>query len=257
MKKERIWEIDFLRGTCILLMIFDHFWYILYKFSVVYWTNITNATVIQMIGFANAWMIGKYASSRGIGRYIVLFIFFVVAGISCTFSRNNGKRFIKSAISAALISILTTIISSCINYDIKILWGVLHCYSACLLIYLVFSKLDKKYLVIPTAIFLFIAFLLIYFKPTLENSNILMPLGIPAKNFRYAIEYFPVMKWLGVYFIGVLLGKYLYSCKHSYFQCMTNLRIKPIASIGKYGIYIYFIHFLVLVAVIYVLGVIH
>lgn len=252
--KERIWEIDFLRGLCIILMIFDHFWFILYKFNVVLWTDVSNSVVISLIDFANSWMIGKNSAFRGIGRYIVLFIFFIVSGISCTLSKNNNTRLIKIAFAAISISFFTIILSKLLNYDITILWGVFHCYSVCLFIYILLSKMERIHLIIPTALFLFIGFLLTYFNPTLDNCNILMPIGLPAKDFRYAIEYFPVLKWIGIYFIGVLIGKYLYEPKQSFFRLMYKIKIRPIAIIGKYGIYIYFIHFPILILCIYLIG---
>lgn len=82
-KKQRIWEIDFLRGFLILFVIFDHFmWDInelggsfsssfgkkLYEWSVSYYTTGANATV--------------FGGLREITRYSFVMLFVAISGVS-------------------------------------------------------------------------------------------------------------------------------------------------------------------------------
>ena len=139
-KLPRIWEIDFVRGLLIFLMIMDHFfydwayllrdfmghsypypeWFInLSSFSVEYWNSPIRIGV----------------------RFAVLALFFIVCGISCNLSKNNLKRGIIILSLGILISIGSYIVGAIIHQEIGIIFGVLSTYGVSILIYWSSKKL--------------------------------------------------------------------------------------------------------------------
>ena len=113
-KKQRIWEIDFLRGFLILFVIFDHFmWDVnelggsfsssfgkkLYEWSVSYYTTGANATV--------------FGGLREITRYSFVMLFVAISGVSSRFSKNNfvrGMLLAGAGIGFTLITVLLPLI---------------------------------------------------------------------------------------------------------------------------------------------------
>jgi len=94
----RIWEIDFLRGLAIILMVGYHLLYDLGDF----------VGLRKFLGFSTdlsspAWLV---AQNFFAGLFVVL------SGISSTFSRNNLRRFVKFGVVALLITAVTYVFDS-------------------------------------------------------------------------------------------------------------------------------------------------
>ena len=89
-KKRRIWELDFLRGVCVLLMIFDHAMYdVAYQFGRA-WADATQSEFFIAL-YQRA---REYWASplRLTTQDIVVWTFALLCGISCSFSKNNFRR---------------------------------------------------------------------------------------------------------------------------------------------------------------------
>ena len=99
-KKERIWEIDILRGFAFVMMIFDHFCFDMgFIFRNIY--TICNWSYNYI-----------FSESKSIINTIFCWaIFMFVSGISSTFSKNNLKRGTKLLIIASAFSIGTFIVN--------------------------------------------------------------------------------------------------------------------------------------------------
>lgn len=247
MKENRIMILDIIRGLCITLMILDHIFYIGYHFACLVW----NDSVVSLLkGFCNLsffWI--AETSIRFYAHQAVLIVFFLVAGYSSMLSKNPFKRFVKLLVIATLITAISMIITKTINYDVVILFGVFHCYALCQCCSIFIRKLKNfKSVYILTTISILISILLLVFKPTINNSNILVWLGIPKDNFVYAIEYFPLFPWISVYLIGYILARHtLDKLKFT----KSKKIFSPIAFIGRNGIYIYIGHIALIVSLFY------
>ena len=143
-KKQRIWEIDFLRGFLILFVIFDHFmWDVnelggsfsssfgkkLYEWSVSYYTTGANATV--------------FGGLREITRYSFVMLFVAISGVSSRFSKNNfvrGMLLAGAGIGFTLITVLLPLIGIEGVYPIR--FNVIHVLAICTL---AFSGLEQIY----------------------------------------------------------------------------------------------------------------
>lgn len=115
-KRNRIKEIDIIRGICILLMIFDHF--ILFYYNA-YPDNTSNKILFEIYEFANIYLSNNWRI--GI-RFVVMSIFFILSGICCSFSRNNLKRGLKILIASMFITLATYTITKYTEYNILIIY---------------------------------------------------------------------------------------------------------------------------------------
>ncbi len=124
-KKQRIWELDFLRAVCVLLMIFDHTLYDIGDIFGEAWYKAQGGEL-----FYNLWQNAvTYWTSpiREVVQPTVVIIFCTLCGISTAFSKSNFKRGIKVGVCAALISIVTNILDMPINF------GILHMFTVAIL----------------------------------------------------------------------------------------------------------------------------
>jgi uncharacterized membrane protein len=116
-RRDRIWEIDFLRGLSIILMVGYH---LLYDLGAM-------AGVQSLLGFTTdlttpAWLAAQYFFAG---------LFVVLSGISSTLSRGNIRRALKLLAVALLVSAVTFFYSR----DATIHFGILHCLAVSILIY--------------------------------------------------------------------------------------------------------------------------
>ena len=88
--RERIWELDFLRGVCVLLMIFDHFMFDIAGLFDKAWIATGKENIIQIVELAQNYI--NNSTLRTTTQHIVVWIFALLCGISCSFSRSNLKR---------------------------------------------------------------------------------------------------------------------------------------------------------------------
>jgi|GEM_PF-2261614 len=135
----RFWEVDFLRGVCILLMVADHFFVtasfflpqIWGMFGVEFWAGIRETAI-----WWSSWPL-KHSV-----RAIVIVLFCVLCGISCTLSKSNLKRGLVAAFVAGMITLITFLGERILDVDMAIYFGVIHMYAAAILIYCALDALS-------------------------------------------------------------------------------------------------------------------
>lgn len=130
-KSNRIWELDFIRGFAILMVVIDHaFFDFAYLFSG--WRESGNAFLVFLNEIGTQYMCGEV---REFWRPAFLFLFFSVSGICTAMSRNNILRALKLWTAACLISLITKLASVITGEDVFVLFGVIHCLAIINLIY--------------------------------------------------------------------------------------------------------------------------
>lgn len=129
-KKKRIWEIDFIRGVAILGMCVDHLLWDLGNLNSFFFNfrEVDIAWVNQMGIILRDWYNGGRQYFHNLA-----FLFFIICGISSTFSRNNWKHSLKIFV-ASLILFVGTYALYHVSYlidphsalDFRICFGVLY-----------------------------------------------------------------------------------------------------------------------------------
>jgi uncharacterized membrane protein len=224
----RIWEIDFLRGIAILLMIAAH---LLMDFQIFFG--------VIVINFMEGW--GAWARQ-------LFNVFVFLAGVSCTFSRANFLRGLKLFGVALLVSLGSWIIQP----DQTVIVGILHLLALSMMIWPLVKKWSW-----PALVALGVASigLGVWFLNTLVPAEmpwkLLVPLGLQYRGFM-TMDYFPLFPYIGVFFLGGAAGKAFYRERKSLFK--KDPQTKSINWLGRHTLSIYLFHQLLLIPVLIVIS---
>ncbi len=236
--RTRIWEIDFLRGLAIILMVGYH---LLYDLG-------------EMVGLRSflGWSTNLTTPAWTIAQYFFAGLFVVLSGISSTLSRGNVRRALKLLAAAVLVTVATFIF----DRRSTILFGILQCLTVSILIYgLVFQKARAVVCAVAAAA---IIGLTVGVQVALRDVPIqfdwLLPFGIHSPGFG-SFDYFPLLPWFGVFMAGSALGKSLYAAKRSLIPARLPTTFVNIA--GRYSLWIYLVHQPVILGVLYLLHLTH
>jgi uncharacterized membrane protein len=219
-KKERIWEIDFLRGMLILLMIFMH---LMYDLESYYGINVNyDGGILNIV------------------RIIFAPFFIIVSGISTSFSRSSFKRgLIVFAIAMGL-----TVVTYIIDHEMFIVFGILHFMGVWMMISPLLKKLSTLWLLVLSAIFALISVIIPNIKVT---HNYLSILGFHNSVFA-SLDYYPLLGYAWAFLLGMALSRILYKEKKSIFPFTIKSRF--VNFVGRNSLYVYVIHQPIMLAVL-------
>lgn len=241
-KHKRIWELDYFRGICVLLMIVYHAMYDLCSFGYVWQLRDQAFYPLYQLSvrfFRSPWLnLQDFLAPT----------FFFIAGISTSLSRNAPVRFTKVIASAFLV----TAFSALINRNIVL--GVLHCLGYCMLLYYLMEKMlddDRAYFVLAVTL---CAVMLVRRAYGLDKtvalsaaevfpSELLRITEYAGLIYRSHADYYPLSPWFGIFLLGVLFGKNAYLREKA--SLLPNVRrplFAPIERIGRHALWIYLLH---------------
>ena len=211
MIKKRIWELDALRGLCILGMLAFHLLYdITELYSLTTWRLPFWLTAIADMGGG---------------------IFLLLSGLCVTLGSHPLKR---GAVVFAC-GIVCTLVTWLTN-SLTIWFGILHCLGLCMLLWPLFRKLPVWLLgVIGTAI-LALGWYIHRFD-VVTQLRWLYPLGLTYPGFSSG-DYFPLIPCLGWFLLGAVLGRTLYREKIS----LIPGRAPFLELCGRHSLIIYLMH---------------
>lgn len=222
-KRNRVWEIDFLRGVALILMIIFHVVFDLrdlYNYPVEY--------------------------SRGIFYYVgkaSAILFMLVAGISSSFTRSNAKRGLRILALAMFITLATYVF----NPSLIIVFGILHFFGVSMILYTLFKDMNKYLIVIIGTIIIILGNIM---SGITMNYDYFFPIGLISGNFMSS-DYYPLFPWFGVFLYGVAIGKALYKEKKSLLNfCMGD---NFIMLMGRHSLIVYVIHQPITLLILYFL----
>lgn len=226
--KKRFWEIDFLRGIAIIMMIIFHF---LWDLNYFYKTDITLSK-----GF---WEVFQIVTAT-------LFLFLV--GVSLTISKiqQNARfdKYLKKGLKIFLFGLIITGVTKLVFPNSFVIFGILHLIGISIIISSFFRKF--KYLNLIFGLVFIIIGLTI--KKYTVNFNGLLFIGLYSDSF-HSVDYFPIFPWFGVILIGLFVGNLLYSKNVRQFRLKNfsnGLIVKSICFFGKKSLIIYLLHQIVL-----------
>ena len=253
--KRRIWELDFLRGFAIIMMIFDH---LMYDFAILpslfgNFYNVNNSIFNFLKDIGN-----DYWSSglRFYGHFFFVSVFLIVSGISYAFSKSNLSRGLKLLGVALAITVVTIILENFMT-NALIVFGIIHLFAVSILIIYGLRKLIKNEMILLVISFVIIGvgFIFKFYDPEYLASFSLTKLpsiilGIDA----FGADYFGLFPYTGIILLGTVLGNTFYNAKTSLVPSvkMSDKNLFLIA--GRKSLLIFVTHQFMLFAIIYLLG---
>jgi uncharacterized membrane protein len=240
---DRFWEIDFLRGIAILMMIIYHVIFDLNYFG------FASTDLNSLPGLIFLYPIGT--------------LFLLLVGISLTlsyarvqdsFTPNQLRiKYLKRGSSIFGLGLLITMVTWIYPHEGFIVFGVLHCIGLSILLAYPFLRLRN--LAVLFGLFCIISGIILRLTIIVDFPWLLW-LGFVPRQF-YTLDYFPLLPWYGVVLIGVFLGNTLYK---NYSQVITIpnysrfIIVSTFCFLGRHSLLIYLLHQLIIIGMIYLLS---
>lgn len=283
-EKKRYWELDFVRGLCVLLMIFDH---AMFSFADVL-PGIWEMFNVKFFGGLPDLALDYWTwNFRQVFRIFVFTAFFVLCGISCTFSRSNLKRGIKAFLVATAITYVTATIDSLMDMGLIIRFGVIHMLAVSMIIYglidlvgALIEKIKKNAVTLwirrllpgVAGLILFILYLVLWggisfggeyigfycdVKVGGENplgSLLYVLMEVEGAEF-YSSDYFPLLPYGAIVLFGSIIGWLIYHTRaKNYLARHEKKCFAPICFLGRNALWVYVLHQVAIVAVLFIIG---
>ncbi len=220
--KKRIWELDAVRGFCILCVIAVHFIFDIEYFG------------------------GKALELPAVFEFVkqnggVLFI--LISGICVTLGSRSAKRGAVVLAAGLLISAVTFAMYKLgfADRSVLIYWGILHLLGFSMLVWPLYKKWPL-WLTGAAACLMIISGYYLYHHD-LVQTHLLFMFGLTWPGFA-ASDHFPILPFMGWFMLGTILGRTLYRDRKTLFPRADEGRpvIRFFGWCGRQSLWIYLIH---------------
>ena len=228
-QKNRIWELDALRGICILGMMVVHFVFDLNEFA---------RLGLTMPGWFN--FCQHYGHS----------LFILISGICATLASRSFRRGV-IVFCAGLLVTGVTLFMVCVlkfNRSLSIYFGILHLLGLCMILFPLFKKLPVWALAVLGAGFVALGVWLAALEPVAVSfpsaqGLLLGAIGIRPAGF-YSGDYFPIFPNLGWFLLGAVLGRTAYRRRESLLPKVNAdfFLLRFFRFCGRHSLWIYLLH---------------
>lgn len=227
--KNRIWELDALRGICILCMIVVHFVFDLNEFG--------GLGLIMPAWFNFCQRYGH-----------ILFI--LISGICAALASRSFRRGVIVFGAGLLITGVTLFMVYVLKFNrsLSIYFGILHLLGLCMMLFPLFKRLPVWALAVLGAAFLALGVWLAALEPLRMDfpsvpGLLLGALGIRTTGF-YSGDYFPIFPNLGWFLLGAVLGRTVYRRRESLLPRVNSdfWLLRFFRFCGRHSLWIYLLH---------------
>lgn len=219
---KRIWELDALRGLCVLGMVIVHFIFDLTElYGIVRWQT------PEWFAFLQSW--------GGV-------LFLLISGTCATFGSRSVRRGVMVLGFGLVISAATWVMFRFMGFHraILIYFGVLHCLGVCMILWPLFKKAPVWLLLLLAAAMVGLG---LWFDGLTVAPKWLIPLGLTPRGFASS-DYFPLLPHLGFFLMGAAFGKTFYRQKQSLFPNINENApiLRFLQWCGRSSLWIYLLH---------------
>lgn len=228
MSNTRIWELDALRGLCILGMVAVH--------------GIYDAT--ELYGLLNWTYPPIFLLLKDWGGIA----FLLLSGVCTTLgSRSVRRGLVVLACGFGLTAVTAAgYVLGLIDGSLVITFGVLHCLGFSMILWRLCRNLTGRNLVLLGTALAALGF---FFRDMTVETAWLIPLGLVPPDFA-AADYFPLLPNFGFFLLGAALGRRLYLEKVTRFPGKTGPLGRFLGCCGRHSLTIYLLHQPVLLLVL-------
>lgn len=248
LQKTRAYELDFLRGFAIVMMMLMH----------LAW-DLRNEFGLHVFNFLQAGWFWSFVHP------VFIVIFVGVSGICCTFSRNNLIRGLKLLGVAIAFTGVTWVLTEFADFLCLVIFNVLALLATGILLYSLVGYIERKFtlkadtvsivLVLVGTIIASLGSEIKYMDYVTDNP-LFLPVGFAIKDLPMQADYLPLIPWIGVFFIGCAVGRIFYAKRDSLLPAKSNIISKvfaPIEFIGRHSLVIYLIHQPIMYGILYLI----
>ena len=242
-QRVRFWEVDFLRGIAIILMVLFH-----------------------MVFDLNYFGVYEVEMSSGFWFYLARFtasLFLLLVGVSLSLSYSRARllgqidrfrfRLMKRGLWIFSLAMGVTLVTYLFIGRGFIVFGVLHLIGVSLLLAYPFLRLHGMNFILGLLFILIGLFL----QSLSVDFSWLLWLGLAPMDFR-SVDYFPLLPWFGVILMGVAFGDLFYrgySRRIPVPDLAGSSLVSGLAFLGRNSLAIYLAHQPVLIGLLYLGGV--
>ena len=226
--KDRIWELDALRGLCILGMVAVHGIY----------------DAVELYGLLD-W---RYPPAFLLLKNWGGVVFLLLSGVCATLGRDSARRGLAVFGCGLTITAVTAagFFLGLVDGSLLISFGVLHCLGISMALWSAFRQMKGKKLALLGAV---LAALGLFFRKISVNTPWLIPLGLTPADFS-AADYFPLLPNFGFFLLGAALGKWLYPNKTTRYPREQGRISRFLQACGRHSLSVYLLHQPALLAVL-------
>lgn len=222
MTRKRIWELDALRGICILGMVTIHA-----AFDLVDLLQVVSWQFPPLLSFIQNW--------GGV-------LFLLISGICATLGSRSVRRGLIVFTCGMIVTAVTIglYLLGFADQSIIIYFGVLHCLGVCMMLWHFLRKLPTRALGVLGGVLAAVGLILRRFT---VDTPYLIWLGLTFPGFATA-DYFPLLPHLGFFLLGAFLGRTLYRKQESLLPRapVGNPMIRFACFCGRHSLAIYLLH---------------
>jgi len=244
----RVWEIDFLRGFCMLFVIWDH---LMFDFAYIFYQSFATPFGIAIGNFARSYCTSAIRTATH-DWFVGAFVF--TSGLSTVFSRNNWIKASKVLAAALFLTLVTNAGVGYFGKGIVINYGILHMLATCGFIYALLKTLKvHKWLILALGIVaVAVGF---YFNAQNLSEPILFVFLFFSKRAQgwSPGDFWPLLPWLGWFLIGAVLGAIIYKTKTTKLPFVNEKYLAPITFVGKHSLWFYLLSQAVCIALLLLL----
>ena len=221
MQKQRIWELDAIRGFCILCVIAIH---IIFDLQYFWDLELSLPAIYQFIQANGA------------------VIFILISGTCATLGSRSFRRGAIVFSCGLLITVVTLgmYFLGMAGRDIIIHFGILHLLGLSMMLYPLLKKLPTPLLAILGILFTVLGYVLLAHRFQVEY---LFVFGIRSPHYA-AGDYFPIFPYLGWFCIGIVLGRTAYRNKRTLLPAVPEnaALLRFFRFCGRHSLIIYLAH---------------
>lgn len=184
-------------------------------------------------------------------RYATVALLMLLSGISCSLSRSNLRRGLRTLLLALGLTLATGLFMP----SELVVFGILHCFAACMLLWALLVPLLERLPRLPAAALFAALFAVLLPLPegwlllpgagrvalpaALYQSRWLFWLGLPGPGF-FSADYYPVLPWFLLFAAGGLLG--LHWRRSGFPAVFSPARARALGFLGRHTLLIYLLH---------------
>jgi uncharacterized membrane protein len=224
----RLWELDFVKGIAIILVVIVH---------IVFDLDIFTHACVNVDSWL-WWTVARVAAS----------LFILTSGVSLAITvhkAHSGKKLLYRSVRLFSLGMVITFVTAWLFNEGTILFGILHFLAVAPL----FGYLLSTRIGLAVGISCGIFALTPYINNLTVNSHYLLWVGLIPADFC-SFDFFPLVPWLGVYLLGVVMGKLIYP-RGVGFTGNCSPVVWPIIYLGRYTLLIYMVHQPIILACLY------